>query len=53
MSRVPATSPEQTGDNVLSDFPSDQSRPFRFAQDRLIIQPGNQKLTWERAVKQG
>ncbi len=32
---------------------SDQRRPFRFAQDRLIIQPGNQKLTWERAVKHG
>ena len=32
---------------------TDQRRPFQFVQDRLIIQLGNQKLTWERAVKQG
>jgi hypothetical protein len=29
---------------------SEQPRPFRFDQGRLIIGAGNQKLTWERAV---
>jgi len=32
---------------------SDQVRPFRFNQGRLIIEPGNHKLTWERMVKHG
>ncbi len=32
---------------------TDQVRPFRFDQGRLIIEPGNHKLTWERAVKHG
>jgi hypothetical protein len=30
---------------------SKQSRPFKFEHDFLIIKVGNQKLTWERAVK--
>ncbi len=30
---------------------SDQPRDFRFNQGYLIIGVGNQKLTWERAVK--
>lgn len=30
---------------------SDQVRPFRFDGERLIIEPGNNVLTWERAVK--
>jgi Lipocalin-like domain len=30
---------------------SEQPRPFRFNQSYLIIRVGNQKLTWERAVK--
>jgi len=29
---------------------SGQPRPFTFVHGRLIIAPGNQKLTWERAV---
>jgi hypothetical protein len=28
---------------------SEQPRPFTFAHGRLIIEVGNQKLTWERA----
>ena len=30
---------------------SEQPRSFRFEQGRLILGAGNQKLTWERAVK--
>jgi len=30
---------------------SEQFRPFRFDRGCLIIEIGNQKLTWERAVK--
>ena len=30
---------------------SEQVRPFRFELGRLIIGAGNQKLTWERAVR--
>ena len=30
---------------------SEQRRPFRFDQGRLIIEAGNQKLIWERVVK--
>ncbi len=30
---------------------SEQVRHFKFDQGRLIIEPGNQKLTWERVVK--
>jgi len=32
---------------------SEQVRPFRFEQGRLIIEPGNDKLIWERAVTHG
>jgi len=32
---------------------SEQPRPFKFDQGCLIIGSGNQKLTWERAVKHG
>ena len=32
---------------------SEQRRPFRFDQDCLIIGTGSQRLTWERAVKNG
>jgi Lipocalin-like domain len=30
---------------------SEQPRPFKFNQGCLIIKVGNQKLTWERAVR--
>ncbi len=30
---------------------SEQPRPFRFAAGRLLIEAGNQKLVWEKAVE--
>ena len=32
---------------------SDQVRPFRFEQGRLIIEPGRDRLIWDRAVTHG
>jgi hypothetical protein len=32
---------------------SEQARPFKFDQGRLIIEVGAQKLTWERAASHG
>jgi hypothetical protein len=32
---------------------SEQPRPFRFEDGYLVIQPGHQKLIWERAVRHG